>query len=47
MAKSKTTEKLINGSEHIEAAVKNGTEAFKTNFDKAVKGYDKFLVLGK
>ena len=47
MAKSKTTEKLINGSDHIEAAVKNGAEAFKTNFDKAVKGYDKLLGLGK
>ena len=47
MAKTKTTEKILNGSEHIEAAVKNGAEAFKTNFDKAVKGYDKFLGLGK
>lgn len=47
MAKSKTTEKLIDGTDHIEAAVKNGAEAFKTNFDKAVKGYDKFLGLGK
>jgi len=47
MAKSKTNEKIVNGAEHIEAAVKNGAEAFKTNFDKAVKGYDKFLGLGK
>lgn len=47
MAKSKTTEKLINGSENIESAVKNGAEAFKANFDKAVKGYDKFLGYGK
>lgn len=47
MAKSKTNEKILNGAEHIEAAVKNGAEAFKTNFDKAVKGYDKFLGLGK
>jgi phasin family protein len=47
MAKSKTNENIRNGAEHIEAAVKNGAEAFKTNFDKAVKGYDKFLGLGK
>jgi phasin family protein len=47
MAKSKTNENILNGAEHIEAAVKNGAEAFKTNFDKAVKGYDKFLGLGK
>jgi phasin family protein len=47
MAKTKTNEKILNGAEHIEAAVKNGAEAFKTNFDKAVKGYDKFLGLGK
>jgi len=47
MAKSKTTEKLIEGTDHIETAVKNGAEAFKANFDKAVKGYDKFLGLGK
>ncbi|HWA29569.1 MAG TPA: TIGR01841 family phasin [Rhizomicrobium sp.] len=46
MAKTKTAEKL-NGSDHIEAAVKNGAEAFKTNFDKMVKGYDQLLGHGK
>ena len=47
MAKTKTADKFSEGAEHIEAAVKNGAEAFKTNFDKAVKGYDKFLGYGK
>ncbi|MGN6517344.1 MAG: phasin family protein [Rhizomicrobium sp.] len=47
MAKTKTAEKINEGAEHIEAAVKNGAEAFKTSFDKAVQGYDKFLGYGK
>ncbi|HTQ14429.1 MAG TPA: phasin family protein [Rhizomicrobium sp.] len=41
MAKSKTT----NGA--AEAAVKNGAEAFKTGFEKAVKNYDHFVGYGK
>ncbi|MGH6870601.1 MAG: phasin family protein [Rhizomicrobium sp.] len=41
MAKTKTT----NGA--ADAAVKNGAEAFKTGFEKAVKNYDHFVGYGK
>ncbi len=48
MAKAKTAGEKINGTtETIEAAFKNGTEALKTNFDKAVKGYDQMLGFSK
>lgn len=47
MAKTKKAEKINEGAEHIEAAVKNGAEALKTSFEKAVQGYDKFLGYGK
>lgn len=48
MAKTKTAGEQINGSAHTaEAAFKNGTEAFKTGFDKAVKNYDQFLGYGR
>jgi phasin family protein len=44
MAKAKTAGEKLNGTtETIETAFKNGTEALKTNFDKAVKGYDQML----
>ena len=33
--------------EGIETAMKNGTEAFKAGYEKAVKGYDKFVGYGK
>jgi phasin family protein len=44
MAKNKTAEKTF---EMADETMKNGTEAFKTGFDKAVKGYDQFLGYGK
>src|ERR1700710_2723949 len=47
MAKSKTTEKTINAAENMESAMKNGTEAMKTGFEKAVKNYDHFVGYGK
>ena len=34
-------------AEGTETAMKTGTEAFKTGFEKAVKGYDQFLGYGK
>jgi len=43
MAKSKAEEKISSGAEHIDMAVKNGAEAFKSGFEKAVAGYDKLL----
>lgn len=45
--KTKTAGEKINGTETIETAIKNGSEAFKTGFDKAVKNYDQFLGYGK
>jgi phasin family protein len=45
--KAKTTGEKINGAEGIETVMKNGSEAFKASFEKAVKGYDHFLGYGK
>jgi phasin family protein len=45
--KTKTAGEKINGTEGIETALKSGSEAFKTGFDKAVKNYDQFLGYGK
>lgn len=45
--KTKPAGEKINGAEEVEAVFKNGTEAFKTGFDKAVKNYDQFLGFGK
>lgn len=45
--KTKTAGDKINGTESIETAIKTGSEAFKTGFDKAVKNYDQFLGYGK
>ena len=45
--KTKAAGEKINGTETIETAIKNGSEAFKTGFDKAVKNYDQFLGYGK
>ena len=45
MAKNKTAGEKINGT--AETAIKNGAEALKTGFDKAVKNYDQFLGYGK
>ncbi|HWA03272.1 MAG TPA: phasin family protein [Rhizomicrobium sp.] len=47
MAKSKTAETTVNAAENIETAMKNGTEALKSGFEKAVKNYDQFLGYGK
>ncbi|HEX3667281.1 MAG TPA: phasin family protein [Rhizomicrobium sp.] len=45
-AKMKSGEK-INGTEAVETAFKNGSEAFKTNFDKMTKGYDRVFGYGR
>ncbi len=45
--KTKMAAEKINGTESIETAIKTGSAAFKTGFDKAVKGYDQFLGYGK
>jgi phasin family protein len=45
MAKNKTAGEKINGT--AETTLKNGAEALKTGFDKAVKNYDQFLGYGK
>jgi phasin family protein len=47
MAKSKTTEKTIDATENMEFAAKNGAEALKSGFEKAVKNYDHFVGFGK
>jgi phasin family protein len=47
MAKAKTADEKINGTETSAAAFKNGTETLKTNFEKAVKGYDQILGFSK
>src|SRR5688572_12358337 len=44
MAKAKTVKE---SADVIESALKNGTEAVKDGFDKAVKGYDQLLSIGK
>jgi len=44
MAKAKTVKE---GADAIEAALKNGTDAVKDGFDKAVKGYDQLMTFGK
>lgn len=45
--KTKAAGDKINGTESIETAIKTGSEAFKTGFEKAVKNYDQFLGYGK
>src|SRR6478735_9811405 len=47
MAKSKTAEKTIDTAENMESAMKNGAEALKTGFEKAVKSYEHFAGYGK
>jgi phasin family protein len=48
MAKAKPAEEKINGAaEGIETAMKNGTEALKATFEKAVKNYDQVVGYGK
>jgi len=45
--KAKATGEKINGAEGFENVMKNGSEAFKASFEKAVKSYDNFLGYGK
>ncbi|HTT82082.1 MAG TPA: phasin family protein [Rhizomicrobium sp.] len=45
-AKVKSGEK-IDGTESVETALKNGSEAFKSSFDKVVKGYDRLFGYGR
>jgi phasin family protein len=40
-------DKVNDAAENIETAMKNGTEAFKAGFDKAVKNYDQLARYGK
>lgn len=47
MAKNKITEETLNAAEHVESTMKNGAEALKTGFEKAVKNYDHFVGFGK
>jgi phasin family protein len=47
MAKAKSAEAISGAAEGMETALKNGTEALKTGFDKAVKNYDQLLGYGK
>jgi phasin family protein len=47
MAKAKSAEAISGAAEGMETAFKNGTEALKTGFDKAVKNYDQLLGYGK
>jgi phasin family protein len=45
--KAKATGEKINGAETIETSMKNGSEALKAGFEKAVKNYDHILGYGK
>ena len=45
--KTKAAGEKINGTESIETAIKTGSEAFKSGFDKALKNYDQLLGYGK
>ena len=45
--KAKAAGEKINGAEGIETAMKNGSEALKSGFEKAVKSYDHLLGYGK
>jgi phasin family protein len=47
MAKNKLADKTIDAAEGAESVMKNGSDAFKTGFEKAVKGYDQFVGFGK
>ena len=45
--KAKTASPKLETPESIEAAMKNGTAALKTGFEKAVKGYDELFTYSK
>jgi phasin family protein len=47
MAKAKTAGEKLDGTETIEIAMKNGSEAFKNGFEKVAKNYDHFLSYGR
>ncbi len=49
MAKSAKAagDKVTDAAENIETAMKNGTEALKAGFEKAVKNYDQMVGYGK
>jgi phasin family protein len=47
MARAKAAGEKINGTETIETAMKNGSEAFKTGFEKVAKNYDHFVGYGR
>jgi phasin family protein len=47
MAKTRAAGEKIDGSEPIEAAIKNGSEAFKNGFEKLTKNYDQLLSYGR
>jgi phasin family protein len=47
MAKAKVAGDKFEGTENIETAIKNGSEALKTGFEKAAKNYDQFLSYGR
>jgi phasin family protein len=49
MAKSAkaASDQVNDAAENIETAMKNGTEAFKAGFEKAVKNYDQIVGYGK
>lgn len=44
-SKTKTGEKTV--TDNFEAAMKNGSDAFKSEFEKAVKSYDRFFDYGR
>src|ERR1700678_1386139 len=45
-AKLRSGEK-VNGTEAVETAIKNGSEAFKSNFEKMARGYDRLFCFGR
>lgn len=45
--KAKTAGAKVNGTDAVETAVKTGTEALKSGFEKAAKGYDQVFTYGK
>ncbi len=43
----KRAEEKFSGNETIETAMKSGSEAFRTGFDKVAKSYDRFFSYGR
>lgn len=44
---TKAQKTATNGAETIDAALKTGSDTFKNGFEKAAKGYEQFVALGK